>query len=87
MRRLEAARTYPKPSDLAKVYEDLDILRCQSVAKAERSCRKLKVGQVAFSPEVKLLMDQIKAYSLLKERAEGRKVSSHYLDRSLKMHS
>lgn len=65
-------------------FEELDRLRCEGVQQAEHHCRKLKAGQVAFSPPLKLCMNQIKAWSLLQKRSKGGRVSSRYLDRVLK---
>jgi hypothetical protein len=51
---------------------------------AEKKCRKLRTGRVAFSPTLKLYMSQIKAWTLLQKRSSGGKESSRYLDRTLK---
>jgi len=67
-----------------KEYEELDRLHYEGVQSVERTCRKLRAGQVAFSPSLKVCMATIKAWSLLLKRAQGRKVSSRYLDRTLK---
>ncbi len=84
VRQLESIATYPVSSNAQEIYEELDELRCRAVAAEERSCRKLKAGQVAFSPTIKGLMSQIRAWSLLKRKAEGHKVSSRLLERCLR---
>jgi len=64
-------------------YEAIDKLRCQCVAKAEKGCRKLCTGQVAFSPELKLARQKITAWRLLVKRCKGGRVSSRFLRRSM----
>ena len=56
---------YPLPIDLQDEYEDLDKLRCNITQEAERKCRKLRKGQVAFSPALQRASRVIKAYLLL----------------------
>lgn len=77
------AKFLPKPQVIAK-YEELDELRCQAAAFAEAKCRKLWMGQVAFSPELNEARLLIKVWSLLVNKAKGRKVSSRMLSRALK---
>ncbi len=67
-----------------KLYEESDKARCAAVMVAKKKCRNLRTGQVAFSPTVKLLMSQIKAWKLLLKRNAGGKVSLQFLERSLK---
>jgi hypothetical protein len=54
------------------------------MAEAERKCRKLRMGQVGFSPIIQLAMRQIRAWSLLLKKKKGMKISSRMLQRSLK---
>jgi len=65
-------------------YEELDNFRCQSMALAEAKCRKLRTGQVAFSPEHNAARLLIKAWSLLVNKTKGRKVCSRLVSRTLK---
>ncbi len=65
-------------------YEELDSIRCDATAFAERHCRKLRTGQVAFSPELNLIRMKIRAWLLLINKAKKRKVSSRLLKRALK---
>ena len=53
------------------------------MAEAERKCRKLKVGQVAFSPELQQARREITIWRLLVKRRQGKRISSRLLDRSL----
>jgi hypothetical protein len=52
---------YPLPLYLQKEYEELDKFRIAAVATAERKCRKLRMGQVAFSPAISQARLLIKA--------------------------
>jgi len=52
-------------------------------AEAEKKCRKLRKGQVAFSPALQQAMRTIKVYTLLHRKAEGKKVSSRLLSRAI----
>ena len=81
---LEQEGKYPLEPSLQEMYEMLDTLWYEAVEQVERKCRKLRMGQVAFSPNIQLYMQQITAWSLLEKRAKGKKVSSRYLARSLK---
>jgi len=53
--------SYPLSATAQALYEELDVLRCRAAALAEKSWRELRAGQVAFSPTIKALMNQIKA--------------------------
>jgi hypothetical protein len=68
---VEAKAEYPLSDECIKEYEELDVLRRAVVAKAERKCRKLKAGQDEFSLTLKALMNQIKAWTLLKKRSQS----------------
>jgi hypothetical protein len=52
-KELEKLATYPLDTQTQVMYEELDDVRCKAVATAERTCRKLRAGQVAFSPTIK----------------------------------
>jgi hypothetical protein len=40
------------PEEGKEWYEDLDESRCKGIRFAERKCRKLRKGQVAYSPQL-----------------------------------
>jgi len=69
---------------IVKEYEALDKLRCEATEFAERHCRKLRTGQVAFSPELNYSRLKIKAWLLLIAKTKKQKVSSWRLSRTLK---
>jgi hypothetical protein len=79
----ERAITMPKHQVL-KEYEELDLIRCQASAFAESKCRKLRTGQVAYSPELAAVRNQIEAWQLLLKKKKGQRISSRLLSRSLK---
>ena len=81
---LAAKVTYPLPPLLQQEYEELDALHCQFTEEAERKCRKLCKGQVAFSPDLQNASRVIKVFTLLLKKKQGRKVSSRLIARSLK---
>jgi hypothetical protein len=62
-------------SEVMAEYESLDLLQCQVAEFAERKCRKLQRGQVAFSPRLSDCRSKIKAWLLLLSRVKGRKLS------------
>jgi hypothetical protein len=61
VKKLEDQIRYPLPLYLQKEYEELDKFRIAAVATAERKCRKLRMGQVAFSPAISQARLLIKA--------------------------
>ncbi len=52
IKRLKQRTTYPITALDKFTYEEVDTLRCQGVALSERKCRKLQMGQIAFSPQL-----------------------------------
>jgi hypothetical protein len=52
LQRLKDIATYPLSSEGKSLYEDIDSDRCQGVRFAEKKCRKLRMGQVAFFPQL-----------------------------------
>jgi hypothetical protein len=60
-------------------YEVLADLRCQGVRLTERKCRKLRMGQVSFSLEIHMARTSIYAWSMIKKKAKGLRVSSRLL--------
>ena len=51
---------------------------------ADKKCRKLRMGQVAWSPELAAAMLQVKIWKLICRRHTGAKVNDRYLNRQLK---
>jgi hypothetical protein len=84
VRDLEAKSTFPLTPSMQTEYETLADLRCQGVRLAERKCRKFRMGQVSFSPEIHLARTTIYAWSMIKKKAKGLRVSSRLITRTLK---
>jgi hypothetical protein len=61
---------------LQKEYKAIDNLRMAAVTHAEHKCRKLRMGQVFFSPILATARLLIKIWSLLEKKAKGVKISS-----------
>jgi hypothetical protein len=80
---LEQEAIFPLSAYQASKYEALDSLRCKCVAEAEKKCRKLRVGQVAFSPQLQQVRRNIAVWRLLSRKKKGLKVSSRFLDQTL----
>jgi hypothetical protein len=81
---LVSRATYPLSFFLHKEYEELDQLCTKVVSVAEKQCRKLKKGQVAFSLAIQSACITILAWSLICNKLKGQKVSSRYIQRTLK---
>ncbi len=84
VRKLKELSAHPLCLEGKQLYEEIDELRCKGVQLAERKCRKLRMGQVAYSPQLRLASRTIKAWSLIEKKAKGMKVSSRLLNRTLK---
>jgi len=59
---LDANLNHMSKFQIVAEYEELDNIRCQTTALAEAKCRKLRTGQVAFSPELNAARLLIKAW-------------------------
>lgn len=66
-----------------QLYENMDSLRCTGVAFAERKCRKLRKGHVAYSPQLNKISKQINTWTLLEKKKKRMKISSRLLRHSL----
>ncbi len=84
VRKLKMISSHPLSSEGKHLYEEIDGLRCKGVKLAEKKCRKLRMGQVAFSPQLQKAGRIIKAWCLLDKKARGLRVSSRLISRSLK---
>jgi hypothetical protein len=56
-------------------YQALDLLRCNITATVESKCRKLRKGNVAFSPTLNAARLLNKAWQILNMKAKGKKIS------------
>ena len=80
-RHLFLSMQSPLTEEQQRQYEELDELRTWAANEAEKSCRKLKMGQVKWCPKLQKAMDRIRYFSLSKRRLLGRKVSACILFR------
>jgi hypothetical protein len=76
--------TYGCTDDLITKYNELDKLRLTGVLLANKKCRKVKLGQVSFSPAMVDAWNRIKAWQLIKKKLSGGRVNSRYYRRALK---
>ena len=63
-------------------FEHIDHLRVVGMQMAERQCRKIKAGQVSWTPDYSLCLAHIRAWKLLLRKRSARKVSARLLRRS-----
>ena len=62
-------------------YDDLDRIRAKAMKKAEKLCRKLHMGAIAWSPEMQYTRHAIQYIKLTIRKKKGRKVSARFLIR------
>jgi hypothetical protein len=75
---------YPPTQEQQQEFNRIDNTRHDGVKYAERCYRKLCMGQVDFSPAIQQARRAITAWTYLKNKSKGLKVSSHLLQRSMK---
>jgi hypothetical protein len=65
--------------------EEIDRVRVKGIKKAEKGCRRLKMGSVSWTPEVKLSMDRISYYQRCRLKyVLKRKINSRTLQKWFK---
>jgi hypothetical protein len=64
---LQAKTRHSLSWELQQEYERMDALCCKGVSQAEPKCRKLMMGQVAYSPQVQSTRGKNYAWSLLQK--------------------
>ena len=62
-------------------FERIDQLRVRCILKAERHCRKLKTGNIEFSPTIQHQRNLIRFWKLILKRKQGQKIDTKYLTR------
>ena len=62
-------------------FERIDSLRTKCLLRAERKCRKLKTGNIEFSPTIQHQRNLIRFWKLILKRRLGQRVDSKYLSR------
>ena len=74
---------YRQDPDITKAELDtIDWIRTEIVLRTEQKCRKLKTGQVLYSPEdVQRHRKEIRLWSMFIAKKSGKKVSTHLIAR------
>ena len=62
-------------------FEEIDKLRIEFALKAERTCRKFKMGEVEFSPKMQHQRDRISLWSAVISRKKENRVSTKLITR------
>jgi len=57
-------------------YEEIDRLRTQAMTRAEKQCRKLKMGEVEWSPQLAMCRARIAMWTAMVKACTGKKISS-----------
>jgi hypothetical protein len=65
-------------------FNELDRIHTEGILRANAKCRKLRMGQVPFSPRLVLLWQKLEAWQLVLKKCRGAKIDSKYLRRVLK---
>ncbi len=67
-------------SEIKTMLDEIDVIRTKGILWADRYCRKLKMGNVPWSPAIQQCMDRIKYYNTCRLRFEfGRHINSRTL--------
>jgi hypothetical protein len=65
-------------------YNELDAIRTEAILRANKRCRKLKMGNVPFSPRLVIHWKKILGWKLVLRKTRGSKIDSKYLLRTLR---
>ena len=77
---LSSLSTPLTPQHMAE-YERIDSIRVKCLLKAEKTCRKLKTGNIEFSPTVQRQRNLLRFWKLILKRKKGHKIDTKYLTR------
>ena len=66
-------------------YDVLDEMRLLAVLKADKRCRKLKMGQKQWTPDFQAVREEVKLWNLVLRKKRGARVSGRYLERQIKI--
>jgi hypothetical protein len=67
----------------ATEFEAISSLRSEGIAYATHRCRKLRMGEVDYNPDLNILRNRILAWNLQISKLQGCRVDSRYLQRSI----
>jgi len=62
-------------------YKEIDRLRTQAMIRAEKQCRKLKMGGAEWSPQLAMCRAWIAMWTAMVKACTGKKISSHLIRR------
>ena len=79
LERLYVSFTTPLSKAHISELEELDKIRTTGMRKAEKQCRKLRMGNVKWSPKLQQARDRISYYKLTLSRRRGCKVGARVL--------
>lgn len=71
----------PLTQNQQKMFESIDKQRVACVLKAEKKCRKFKMGGVEYSPKMQHQRDRISLWTAVMSRKKGNKVSTRLITR------
>ena len=81
--RLQESVSGPMSALQATEFEAISTLRAQGTEHATHRCRKLKMGEVDFNPEINKLRSRILAWNLQISKLQGCRISSRHLQRAI----
>ena len=64
-----------------KVIEHIDKCRTMAILKAEKGCRKIRMGNIPYSPKIGEIRREIEYWNLAMKRRAKKKVSRRYMER------
>jgi hypothetical protein len=84
LERVQALFASGMVDEAIALYNEVDSIRTKAILFADRRCRKLRMGQIPFSPTLVENWKKILAWKLLIRKLSGNKIDSKYLLRTLK---
>ena len=84
LQALQEMTTSPLSAEHAAEWEYLDSMCTTGMLTAERNCRKLRMGEISWSPQYQMVRAKLHAWNLLRKKAKGGKVYTRMLIRKLK---
>ena len=78
---LDASISHSLSSTQQTEYERIDHLRVKCLLQAEKHCRRLKTGNIDYSPTLQLQRNLIRFWKLILKRRKGQKIDTKYLSR------
>jgi len=79
---LQEQAIYPLPGHLRREWESINALRVTGMLAAEACCRKLRLGNLAWSPALQLSINTITVWQLVIRRLRSLKVWTRFLNRA-----